>query len=106
MQAVVKYFPAGTRATRPLGGYFLWLELPEKVNTLVLHQQALSLGISIAPGPMFSAQRSFTNCLRLNYGHAWNERSEAALASLGRLVSAYSDGRRAPIIKPGLLKTP
>lgn len=88
MQAVIRYFPAGTRATRPNGGYFLWLELPGAVNALDLHRQALSFGISIAPGPMFSAQRAFTNCIRLNYGHPWDTRIEAAVEILGRLVSA------------------
>lgn len=89
MQAVVKYFPDGTRATRPDGGYFLWIELPGKINTLDLYRQALSLGISIAPGPMFSAQRGFSNCLRLNYGHVWNERTEEAINVLGQLINAH-----------------
>lgn len=88
MEAVLRYFPPGTRATRPSGGYFLWLELPEHVDALRIHRQAIALGISIAPGPMFSAQRKFRNCLRLNYGHAWNEKADEALAVLGRLVAA------------------
>jgi DNA-binding transcriptional MocR family regulator len=41
---------------------------------------------------MFSAHRGFTNCLRLNYGHPWDVRAEAALTTLGRLVSAYQEG--------------
>ncbi|MES2537573.1 MAG: PLP-dependent aminotransferase family protein [Pseudomonadota bacterium] len=86
MQAVARHFPAGTQATRPQGGYFLWLELPGEVDTLAIHRQALALGISVAPGPMFSAQRGFANCLRLNYGHVLDERAEAALATLGRMV--------------------
>ncbi|WP_151446761.1 aminotransferase-like domain-containing protein [Lacisediminimonas profundi] len=88
IQAVVRHFPRGTKATRPAGGYFLWIELPGNVNTLQIHRQALSLGISIAPGPMFSARRAFTNCLRLNYGHPWDARAEAAITTLGQLVSA------------------
>lgn len=88
MQALIRHFPAGTRATRPGGGYFLWLELPGAVNALDIHRQALSLGISVAPGPMFSAQREFGNCLRLNYGHPWDARSAAAMEMLGKLVSA------------------
>jgi DNA-binding transcriptional MocR family regulator len=91
MQAVVRHFPSGTKATRPNGGYFLWIELPGKSNALAIHRQALSLGISVAPGPMFSAQRGFVNCLRLNYGHVWDERAEAALVALGRLASAYRE---------------
>lgn len=88
MQAVIRHFPPGTRATRPNGGYFLWLELPGTVNALDIHRQALSLGISIAPGPMFSAQRAYTNCIRLNYGHPWDKRIAAAVEMLGKLVSA------------------
>lgn len=86
-QAIGHYFPAGTRATRPTGGYFLWVELPEGVNALDIHRQALSHGISVAPGPIFSAKRAFSNCLRLNYGHAWDARIEAAVATLGKLTS-------------------
>ncbi|WP_213957147.1 PLP-dependent aminotransferase family protein [Variovorax sp. dw_954] len=85
-QAVGHYFPEGTRATRPLGGYFLWLELPKHVDALDLHRRALAQGISVAPGPVFSATRGFGNHLRLNYGHAWDARSERALETLGRLA--------------------
>ena len=87
MQAVVRHFPRGTRATRPGGGYFLWVELPGQVDALEIHHRALALGISVAPGPMFSAHRGFTNHLRLNYGHPWDDRMEAALATLGRLAA-------------------
>ena len=87
-QAVGHYFPAGTRATRPEGGYFLWVELPEGSDALHIHRQALAQGISVAPGPIFSASHAFTNCLRLNYGHAWNARTEQALATLGQLSAA------------------
>lgn len=87
-QAVGHHFPPGTRATRPAGGYFLWVELPEGVDALEIHRHALALGISVAPGPIFSAKRGFTNCLRLNYGHLWDARIEQALETLGRLVKA------------------
>lgn len=86
MQAVVRHFPRGTRATHPSGGYFLWVELPTQVNALDIHRRALALGISVAPGPIFSANRGFSNCLRLNYGHPWDDRLDAALVTLGRLA--------------------
>ncbi len=87
-EAVGHYFPQGTRATRPAGGYFQWVEMPAHVNALEIHRRALSLGISVAPGPIFSASESFAHCLRLNYGHVWDTRSEQALATLGKLVAA------------------
>jgi len=85
--AIEQHFPAGTRLARPQGGYFVWLELPPRVDTLLLHQQALAQGISIAPGPIFSAKRQFRHCLRLNFGHPDAERQLAAIATLGRLVA-------------------
>lgn len=87
MQAVIQHFPAGTRATRPNGGYFLWLELPGAVDALAIQCEALALGISVAPGPLFSAQKGFTNCLRLNYGHLWDARTANAVEVLGKLVA-------------------
>ncbi len=89
--AVDRHFPAKTRLARPQGGYFLWLELPPTVDALTLHQQALALGISTAPGPIFSAQRAFTNYLRLNFGHPDSPGLEAAVATLGRLATALAE---------------
>lgn len=91
LAAVTRYFPAGTRMTRPQGGYFLWVELPAGCDSLALHAQALAEGISLAPGPMFSARREFGHCLRLNYGHPWTPALEQALARLGALARGTSD---------------
>jgi DNA-binding transcriptional MocR family regulator len=85
--AIADAFPDGTRVTRPAGGYFLWLELPGGADALQLQQRASQQGISIAPGPMFSASRGFRNCLRLNCGHPFDARIEGALATLGQLAS-------------------
>ncbi len=91
-QAIGHYFPAGTRATRPTGGYFLWVEMPSGVSALEIHKRALAHGISVAPGPIFSAKRGFENCLRLNYGHVWDAGTEAAIAALGGLVGDCAKG--------------
>lgn len=85
--AVLRHFPFGTRATRPEGGYFMWVELPSKVDTLVLQRDACVLGISITPGPMFSARALFKNCVRLNYGHPWSPAFDKAIATLGHLAT-------------------
>ena len=88
VEAVEAHFPDGTRLARPRGGYFLWLELPRIVDVLRLHREALELGISIAPGPIFSAKREFGHCLRLNFGHPDLALRGDAVATLGRLIAA------------------
>jgi DNA-binding transcriptional MocR family regulator len=87
-EAVARHFPEGTRATHPVGGHLLWVELPEGADSLALHEAALAEGISIAPGPLFSAGGRFINCLRLNCAVPWSERVARAVATLGRLAKA------------------
>jgi DNA-binding transcriptional MocR family regulator len=86
IEAIEKYFPKGTRLTAPEGGYFLWVKLPNGVNALQIHQDALANGISIAPGPIFSAQKQFSDYIRLNYGHTWDSTIESALKTLGSII--------------------
>jgi DNA-binding transcriptional MocR family regulator len=87
--AIARHFPDNNRVTRPGGGYFLWLDMPG-VDALALHRAALAEGISIAPGPIFSPTRQFAHCMRLNFGQPWTARTEAAIATLGRMVGAMA----------------
>jgi DNA-binding transcriptional MocR family regulator len=84
-QAVDRYFPPGTRMTRPAGGFVLWVQCPEYVDALQLYAQALEAGISIAPGPIFSAHPAYSRCIRLNAAQ-WSPRIEAAVERVGRLA--------------------
>lgn len=86
LRAITKFFPSGTKATQPEGGYFAWVELPAAVDALELHRLCLSHDISIAPGHLFSADRRFSHHLRINYGHPENERVEAALKTVGQMA--------------------
>ena len=87
LAALQKHFPSGYRVTRPAGGYFVWVELPRGIDALEMQRQALELGISVAPGPIFSPRREFRNCLRLNYGHPWSAEADRAIARLGRMAT-------------------
>jgi len=84
--AVAKHFPPGTRATRPSGGFVLWVELPEDFDAVALFEHAMRERIGFAPGPMFSATDRFRNCLRLSCATPWTPRVESALVRLGELA--------------------
>jgi DNA-binding transcriptional MocR family regulator len=86
-EAVARHFPRGTRVSRPRGGFLLWVELPDEcVNAVDLQRAALDRGISIAPGPIFSARGSFQRFFRLSCGHPWSDAQERAIATLGQLA--------------------
>jgi len=84
-QAIARYFPEGTRISRPAGGLLLWIEMPPKIDALKLYQAALAERIAILPGKIFSPSNRFRNHIRINCGHLWTEAHERALLKLGRL---------------------
>jgi DNA-binding transcriptional MocR family regulator len=87
VDAVHRHFPEGTRVSLAQGGYFIWLELPEPVDAVDLFWAASAQGVSIAPGPMFSARGEFRHCIRLNTGQVWSREVEDAVVRIGSLVT-------------------
>jgi DNA-binding transcriptional MocR family regulator len=85
-EAITEAFPEGTRVSTPRGGFVLWVELPQGVDALALHEQALRRGIVVAPGPLFSARQRFANFIRISAGSPWCDRIATAMRTLGRLV--------------------
>ncbi len=89
--AITEHFPEGTRISRPQGGHVLWVELPPGADALDLHDAALAIGVSIAPGPIFSANRRYRQFLRLNCAVDWTDDVPIAIARLGELVHRHLD---------------
>ncbi len=85
-EAIIHYFPEGTKITRPEGGFVIWLELPGDVDSFALAHKALEQGISIAPGPIFSASQKYRQFIRLSCACAWGTRIERALVSLAGML--------------------
>lgn len=91
--AIADCFPEGTRVSRPSGGHVLWVEMPETVDSVRLHEEALAVGVSIAPGILFSAMGRHRNCIRINCAMPWEPAVENALAKLGGLVHRLATPR-------------
>jgi len=87
-RAIERSFPAGTKVTRPAGGFVLWLEMPRPFDSRALFAEALGNGICFAPGDVFSASGRYRHCLRISCASPWNARLEAGVATLGALATA------------------
>jgi DNA-binding transcriptional MocR family regulator len=85
---VAERFPAGTRISQPEGGFLLWVRLPEGSDTVELQARALARGLSVAPGPAFSASGDFRDCLRINAGYRWSERTREALDLVAGMIQS------------------
>lgn len=79
-------WPVPVRVSVPQGGLAVWLELPDRVDTLAAYHKALDAGVVITPGPLFSASDEYANCLRISFSHPWDKRRILALNQLPELL--------------------
>lgn len=78
----------GVRWTRPQGGLFLWVELPESIDTTQLLQKAIARKVAFVPGAPFHPLGGGQHTMRLNFSNA----SEAMIEEgIGRLAGVITD---------------
>ncbi|AOJ10671.1 PLP-dependent aminotransferase family protein [Burkholderia mayonis] len=92
--ALMRRLPPDVHWTLPDGGYFLWLAFPDAIDAMELHREAIRRGVSVAPGPLFSAAHAFERCVRLNFGHPWSAGVDDAIRIVGELVAQPSLRKR------------
>jgi DNA-binding transcriptional MocR family regulator len=86
VQGIRDFFPEDVRVSRPAGGFVLWIELPKEINSYKLYQEAMKYNISISPGPIFSSQGNYGNCMRIGYGRKFDKDVEYCFKVLGELM--------------------
>ena len=87
LAALDNHLPSSVHSTRPKGGMFLWLTLPEGSDGLELLQSAARRGVAYVPGAPFFADGSGLNTLRLSYSVASLEQIERGVATLGAVLT-------------------
>ena len=60
-----------------------------RAYALLLGREAMAAGISLAPGPLFSASRGFANCVRINCGHPLTDEIANAVRHVGALAARH-----------------
>lgn len=87
MDAMEKYFPSSVTYTRPQGGMFLWVTLPEGVTAMELFPKALEKKVAFVPGDPFYIDVNNAGTMRLNYTNADCETIEEGIRRLGELLA-------------------
>ena len=67
LSALEEFMPAGVTWTRPEGGFFVWLTLPESIDTYPLLYKGIDAGVVFVPGAAFSSAQGPSNKLRLAF---------------------------------------
>lgn len=78
-------FPAETRWPHPCGGLFLWVTLPEQIDTTALMPVMTEHKVAYIPGVSFFAGENVHNCLRLNFSNATDAHIRQGMETMGRL---------------------
>lgn len=85
VDAIEQYFPKEVSYTKPEGGMFLWVTLPENISALDLFDISAKKGVVFVPGDPFYVGRTGANTLRLNYT---NSNEETIRDGIKRLAEA------------------
>jgi 2-aminoadipate transaminase len=87
LAAMEQYFPYGISWTNPQGGLFLWVTLPEEIDTTPLLQKAVKNNVAFVPGNTFYPDGDGQNTMRLNFSNAQPEQIEIGIQRLGEVLT-------------------
>jgi 2-aminoadipate transaminase len=87
LEALDRYMPKNTGIdwTHPEGGLFLWMCLPEHIDTDALFPKAVEKKVAYVTGSAFHLDRSGRNTLRLNFSYPSEEQIDEGIKRLADL---------------------
>lgn len=86
LQAMEKYFPAEVSWTKPEGGIFLWVTLPEGMDSIDLFQKAIQAKVAYVPGSSYYATGGGDNKMRLNFSACDRQEIEVGIQRLAKVI--------------------
>jgi len=86
LAAIEEHFPPGITWNKPKGGLFLWLHLPEHVDSVELLKKALVEKVAFIPGHVFFPNGGGKNYLRLNFSSSSPDKIREGIRRLGRVL--------------------
>ena len=93
VQAVKESFPEHTRIIVPNGGIFLWVELPEGLDTMEMFDFVFQKNIAYVPGVFFRTDGGGKNTMRLNFSTTSEEKIVQYIPILGEMIKKYESGQ-------------
>ena len=88
LAALEKYMPKGTSWTKPEGGMFIWITLPEGMDGAKLLAKSLETAkVAFVPGKAFFADGSGANTFRVSFSCANDQMIEDGIGRLGKLIA-------------------
>ncbi len=83
-----KYFPTEATWIRPDGGLYLWVTLPQGIDTKELLRKAVEKKVAFIPGHVFATDIKIQNTFRLNFSCESDENIVEGIKRLGEVIAA------------------
>ena len=90
--AIEENFPQEVRSTRPEGGMFLWITLPERLSALELFNRAVEEKVAFVPGTPFFVDGGGKNNMRLNFSNSDEDKINEGIKRLGKIIKNLLTG--------------
>ena len=90
LRALKAHFPPGVRWTQPQGGLFLWVTLPERLDSAELLREALEEKVAFVPGAPFYPKGGGASTCRLNFSYCNPQKIEEGIRRLGGVLRRHS----------------
>jgi 2-aminoadipate transaminase len=87
LEALGSHFPAAARWTRPAGGFYVWVTLPEHIDTRAMLAAAIERRVAYVPGTGFYADGRGKNRMRLAFCYPTEDRIVEGVRRLGELLA-------------------
>jgi 2-aminoadipate transaminase len=94
LEALERFMPPDVRWTRPRGGFFTWLTLPEGLDASQTALRAAERGVAVVPGPPFFPDGRGADSVRLSFSRVEDDVIADGIERLAALV-AEGEGREA-----------
>ena len=91
VEMIKEYFPVEIKYTDPEGGMFLWLELPEGLDSDKILDDAVAAGIAYIPGESFFSFDGVKNTIRMNFTMVKEPQIREGIKVLGEVFKKYID---------------
>lgn len=87
MEGLIENMPPGTTWTHPQGGFFVWVTLPEGLDSQAILPRAVSERVAFTPGPAFYADGLGSRNMRLSFCFPTPERILEGTRRLGKVLA-------------------
>lgn len=88
LECIDRFFPEGTKRTKPDGGLFTWVELPGEIDTTALLEKARENKLAFVAGESFFTEGGGKgkNCMRMSFGNVPEDKIRIGIERLGKLI--------------------